>query len=68
MLGNLYEVKAAHLPAWSGRFAGLGAPDLLPNGEWIIVVRVEVGYITFLCTLGVRTCYPNHIVECCENT
>ena len=75
-LGKLYEVKINDLPAWEGR-TGYDTPDRLAVGEWLIVVRQSSLYslygksirnVTFLCHLGVRSCYSNHILENCVDT
>ncbi len=76
-LGALLTVKAGHnLPAWGDR-AGYGVPDRLPSHEWLIIVRCGPSYklydastrnVTFLCRLGVRSCYWGHVLENCEDT
>jgi hypothetical protein len=58
----------SYIPVWHRQSTGIGIPDKLLKGSWIIVVREEIGYTIFLCDLGIRTCYPIHITKCCEDT
>ncbi len=68
-LGNLYEVKFG-FPVWKDR-TGYGVPEYLDGAEWVILIGCSPPYdlygrtihnVTFLCGLGVRSCYSTHLI------